>query len=294
MRRICFLIMFSWICLLCNACGQEKIDDPTPLPDPDPDPPKEWQLVWGDEFDYKGLPNPEKWDYDEGFIRNEEDQYYTRARSDNAYVDNGVLTITGIKEDYPNKDYQNERLAAMPDQEWKTVDEYAKYTSACLITKGKFSWTYGKVEVRARLPKGLGVWPAIWTLGDNIWTVGWPKCGEIDIMEHVGFEPNTIHTNIHCENSAGRYTTQMRSRNIAKISEDFHVYSMEWDESKMTIAIDGVTVNTFNTSLAGDIFKKPQYLLLNLALGGTWGGEIDDSIFPQEYVIDYVRIYQKK
>ena len=288
MHCIYFLIRFSCLFIMLNACnGQSKKEQ---INEPDPPPPaEEWQLVWGDEFDYTGLPNTAKWGYEEGFSRNEERQYYTRARSQNVAVGNGVLTITGIKEQYPNAAYKQ------GSTDWKTRDEYASYTSTCLITKGKFSWTYGKIEVRAKLPKGKGVWPAIWTLGDNVWEVGWPRSGEIDIMEHVGFEPNTIHTNIHYEKASdSKYATQMKSRDFSGVSDNFHIYSMEWDENKIIISVDGVAVNTFDVKLAGTIFKKPQYLLLNLALGGSWGGEIDDTIFPVKYEIDYVRVYQKK
>lgn len=286
MRSLIFLLFLGAVSL-CTACekSQEPPEDNNPLPSPS----KEWELVWSDEFDYTGLPDPSRWSYEEGFVRNNEKQYYTKARSENISVNNGMLVITGRKEQYPNAAYKP------GSTEWKTKDEFAFYTSACLVTKGKFSWTYGKVEVKARLPKGKGVWPAIWTLGNNVWEVGWPRCDEIDIMEHVGFEPNTIHTNIHYEKATdGQYATQMKSRDFTGISTNFHLYSMEWDESKIVILVDGIAVNTFDIRLAGSIFKKPQYLLLNLALGGDWGGEIDDSIFPVEYEIDYVRIYQKK
>ena len=286
MRSLIFLFFIGYASF-CTACtkSQELPEEENPLPPPA----KEWQLVWSDEFNYTGLPDPAKWGYEEGFVRNHESQYYTKARSENISVDNGTLVITGRKEQYPNGAYKP------GSTEWKTKDEFASYTSACVITKGKFSWTYGKVEVKARLPKGKGVWPAIWTLGNNVWEVGWPQCGEIDIMEHVGFEPNTIHTNIHYEKATdGKYATQMKSKDFTGISDDFHIYSMEWDESKIVILMDGITLNTFDIRLAGSIYKKPQYLLLNLALGGDWGGEIDDSIFPVKYEIDYVRIYQKK
>lgn len=249
--------------------------------------PKDWQLVWSDEFDYTGLPDANKWDYEEGFVRNEEQQYYTRARPQNAYVDNGVLTITGKQERYRNAAY-------MPSSDdWRKRNEYATYTSACLTTKGKASWTYGKIEVRARLPKGRGTWPAIWTLGDSIWEVGWPRCGEIDIMEHVGFEPDKIHTNVHYQRASdGEYATNMRSAVVEGISDQFHVYAIEWDKERIKFFVDGTEVNAFDVALGSYIFHRPHYLLLNLALGGSWGGEIDDKLFPKTYEIDYVRIYQ--
>jgi beta-glucanase (GH16 family) len=287
MRSIIFLLLFGVVSFCIAYCtNQQKYPDDDILL---PTPAKEWKLVWSDEFDYTGLPASAKWSYEEGFVRNNENQYYTKARSENISVNNGILVITGRKEQYLNAAYKP------GSTDWKTKDELASYTSACLITKGKFSWTYGKVEVRAKLPEGKGTWPAIWTLGDNIWEVGWPRCGEIDIMEYVGFEPNTIHTNIHYEKASdGQYATQMKSKDFSGISDDFHIYGMEWDENKIIILMDGIVVNSFEIRFAGNIFKKPQYLLLNLALGGSWGGEIDDTIFPVKYEVDYVRIYQEK
>lgn len=282
MAVVHFLMM---VCgLLIYACGK-----PNPEVNSDSVAHKEeWRLVWNDEFDYTGLPDPAKWDYEEGFVRNEEKQYYTRARQENSYVNNGVLTITGRREQYPNAAY----LPGSAD--WKRKGEHASYTSACLITKGKVSWTYGKIEVKAKLPEGRGVWPAIWMLGDNIGEVGWPKCGEIDIMEHVGFESGNIHTNVHYERqSDGQYDTKMSTTAVSSVQSEFHVYRMEWDKKEINLFIDDNLVNTFAIDLAGQTFHKPQYLLLNLALGGAWGGAIDDNIFPQSYVIDYVRVYQK-
>ncbi|MDR3246305.1 MAG: glycoside hydrolase family 16 protein, partial [Prevotellaceae bacterium] len=126
-----------------------------------------WELIWSDEFNYSGLPNSRKWNYEEGFVRNREAQYYTKARLENAKVENGELVITARKEAY----------------------DAASYTSASINTRGKFEFQGGRIEVRAKLPEGRGVWPAIWTLGTNINKVGWPVCGEIDIMEFVGYEP---------------------------------------------------------------------------------------------------------
>lgn len=286
MKSMTFLLFIGALSL-CFACTNSQ-NEPNDIPPPPPSS-QEWELVWGDEFDYSGLPDPTKWSYEEGFIRNNENQYYTRARSENVSVKDGILTITGRKEQYRNAAYKP------GSDNWKTKDEFASYTSACLHTKSTFTFTYGKVEVKARLPKGKGVWPAIWTLGSNVYEVDWPTSGEIDIMEHVGKEPDTIHTNIHYASpSDGRHTQHQKKRDILGIYDDFQVYSMEWDEKKIVIFVNSVALNTFDVQLAGDIYNKSQYLLLNLALGGDWGGEIDDSIFPVHYEIDYVRIYKKK
>lgn len=236
-----------------------------------------WELVWSDEFDRDGLPDPEKWDYEEGFIRNEEKQYYTRARAENARVEGGVLVIEGRKEPYEN----------------------AEYTSASLITKGKAEWTYGRFEVRAKLPTGRGTWPAIWMLGANIDEVGWPTCGEIDIMENVGFDPTTIHANIHTH----AYNHVLRTNRGDKVtveapSEEFHVYTAEWTPERIDFYVDDTRYFHFaneGTGPAAWPFDQPHYLILNLAIGGLWGGlrGIDDEAFPHRYEIDYVRVYRQ-
>jgi beta-glucanase (GH16 family) len=170
----------------------------------------EWKLVWADEFDYQGLPDPAKWGYEEGFVRNGESQYYTRARLENARVENGLLTIECRKEHY-------------------TPNNHApvEYTAASLTTQFKASWQYGRIEVRAKLPQGKGVWPAIWTLGTNISTVGWPTCGEIDIMELVGKDPNHIYGTLHY-GVKGQHKSDGGGLETNKPSDDFHIYAVEW------------------------------------------------------------------
>lgn len=256
-------------------------------------PEKDWELVWSDEFDYEGLPDNSRWDYEMGFVRNEESQYYTRKREANAVVHDGFLTITGLKEKFPNAAYRP------GSTNWRNKDSLASYTSASIITKGKASWTYGKIEVRAKLPRGNGVWPAIWTLGTNIDKVGWPECGEIDIMEYVGYLPDTIHGTLHYKNpSTQNHDSQGGECEVQSPWSDFHTYSVLWDSVQIKIYVDDKLNNTFNVSKAGsgtdNGFRKPHYLILNLALGGEWGGTIDDSILPQEYIIDYVRVYKLK
>jgi beta-glucanase (GH16 family) len=233
------------------------------------------KLVWADEFNYSGLPDTAKWGYEEGLVRNKEAQYYTRARLKNAHVENGNLTISACKEEF----------------------EGAHYTSASLITKGLYEFTYGRIEVRAKLPEGKGTWPAIWTLGANMSRVGWPTCGEIDIMEFVGFEPNKVFANVHTKDYNH---TRGNGRGGQITAEnpyaDFHIYAVEWYTDRLDFYFDDKKYYTCPRKGEGIgewPFIEPQYLLINLAIGGTWGGRngIDDAIFPVDYQIDYVRIY---
>jgi beta-glucanase (GH16 family) len=239
-----------------------------------PAPPTAATPVWQDEFDGRGVPDSSRWAYEVGLIRNNERQYYTQGRPSNARVEDGMLVIEAHRESY----------------------EGAAYTSASLTSRA--SWTYGRIEVRAKLPKGRGTWPAIWTLGTNIREVGWPACGEIDIMEHVGFDPERIHANIHSRayNHVQR-TNKGNSILVTRPDEEFHVYELTWTPSEIAVMVDGRRYFTFAKEPGGEAvwpFDNPQYLILNLAIGGSWGGQqgIDDSIFPARYVIDYVRVYR--
>jgi beta-glucanase (GH16 family) len=240
----------------------------------------DWELVWADEFDYKGLADTNKWGYEEGFVRNHESQYYTKARLENARVENGSLLIECKKEDF------------------KPANGSAvKYTAASLNTQNKISWQYGRIEVRAKLPQGKGVWPAIWMLGTNISQVGWPACGEIDIMELVGKEPNNIYGTLHYavdhkhSSDGGKFVAD-------KPSDGFHIYAVEWFEDRIDFFFDTNKYHTVLLDKAGkgadNPFRKPHYLLINFALGGDWGGPFEDSILPQQYLIDYVRVYKQK
>ena len=248
-----------------------------------------WKLVWSDEFDKPGPPDPNKWDYEVGYVRNRELQYYTRARAANARVEGGHLVIEGRKERFPipARDARKRKAAAPA----KT----ANYTAASLITKGKADWLYGRIEVRAKLPRGRGVWPAIWMLGTNISRIGWPACGEIDIMEFVGHTPDKVHATVHYR-KAGKHASKGGHVKTAKPFDDFHVYAVEWSADRMDFFFDRQKVFTFDLAAAADKdanpFHKPQYLLINLALGGSWGGKMDDTVLPQKFLIDYVRIYQ--
>jgi beta-glucanase (GH16 family) len=255
-----------------------------------------WKLVWSDEFDKPGLPDPAKWEYETGFIRNNEQQFYTRARKENARVENGMLVIEARKEHYQNPAFAGDGKDAAGTRRGR---EFAEYTSASLVTQGKAAWTYGRVEVRAKLPSGRGVWPAIWMLGSDRHQYGWPACGEIDIMEFVGFDPGKIHANVHTR----KYNHLLHNGKGSEIaipdaSEAFHVYAMEWDADRLDFFVDDHKYFSYSNEGTGHDawpFDKDQYLILNLALGGGWGGAhgMDDAIYPQRYYIDYVRVYQK-
>ncbi len=251
-------------------------------------PAREWQLVWSDEFDYKGLPDPNKWDYEEGFVRNNEPQYYTRARLENAHVENGVLTIEARKEKFKNAKFN-------PAGKERSGQEFADYTSASLITQGKASWAYGRMELRAKMPMGLGTWPAFWTLGDSHGKTHWPACGEIDIMEFWARDPNTMTSCVHYQKDGGHKSDfgKIKARELA----EFHVYALEWTPERMDFFCDGQMYHTVPLSKLDNkddnAFRKPHYILLNLALEGR-GKKIDDSALPQKFVIDYVRVYKQK
>lgn len=252
-------------------------------------PSDEWQLTWSDEFNNAGLPDPAKWDYEVGFIRNKESQCYTKDRLENARVENGMLVIEARKEPFKNPNFDPS------SRDWRK-HELADYTSASLITLGKASWTHCKIEVRAKLPGGAGTWPAIWMMGINRSEVQWPRCGEIDIMESVGKSPRRASANLHFPQPKKGYTGAVT---LAKpFNEDFHVFAMERRDDRIDFFMDGKKYHSFSVDEAGtgpeNPFRKPHYLILNLAMGGIAGGKIDDAGLPQQFLIDYVRVYTLK
>ncbi|MBN2486532.1 MAG: family 16 glycosylhydrolase [Bacteroidales bacterium] len=239
---------------------------------------KKLELVWSDEFDYNGLPDSTKWNYDVGGHGwgNDELQFYTHKRLENARVENGKLVIEAIKEDYKG----------------------SGYTSTRLVTKGKGDWLYGRVEVRAKLPKGRGTWPAIWMLPTH-WTYGaWPESGEIDIMEHVGYDPDMVHFSVHCLDYFFKIGTQKSSqRKMFRTDSIFYTYATEWYPDRIEGYIDDSLYFTFRNEHAGWTkwpFDKPFHLILNIAVGGGWGAVmgIDETIWPQKMEVDYVRVYK--
>jgi len=238
------------------------------------------ELVWSDEFNYTGLPDSTKWTYQVGGHGwgNHEKQYYTRARTENARVENGMLIIEARKEN------------------WDTM----KYTSTRLVTQGKHDWLYGRFEIRARLPYGVGTWPAIWmmpsqkTYGNG----GWPDNGEIDIMEHVGFDQDVIHSTTHTKKYYFRINTQRTAIiKVDNVSGSFHNYAIEWYPDRILGFVDDTLYFTSpndGTGWEAWPFDRPFYLIMNIAVGGDWGGQkgVDDSIWPQRLEVDYVRVYQ--
>lgn len=227
------------------------------------------RLVWSDEFDNAGAPNSAKWMYDigAGGWGNNESQYYTN-RPENAVVSNGTLKIYAIKENYSG----------------------SAYTSARLLTKTKFSFKYGKVEVSAKLPIGGGTWPAIWMLGNNISTVSWPACGEIDIMEHKGNTPNVIYGTLHFPGNSGGAGPSSNTT-ISNVSGAFHKYGLEWTATNIKISVDDVVYFTYANTNALP-FNQDFFILLNVAMGGNFGGSIDPNFSTSAMEVDYVRVYQ--
>ncbi len=248
-------------------------------------PEEERQLVWSDEFNYSGLPDPSKWSYDVGNgcnlpcgcgWGNNESQYYTEKDLDNARVTRGSLIIEAIQEKM----------------------EGAKYSSARLVSRGKGDWQYGRIEIRAKLPSGRGIWPAIWMLSTEDKYKGWPNSGEIDIMEHVGYHPDTIFGTVHTKAFNGMIGTQVGG-NIynPEVENDFHTYSIDWDENSIKWYVDDQHYFTFENNKKGFAswpFDQKFHLIMNVTVGGYWGGKhgIDKSVFPQRMEVDYVRVYQ--
>ena len=246
-----------------------------------------WEQIWADEFDGEEI-DESKWNklrWRPGWVNNEQQAYTDRGI--NLYLADGNLVIQGLIEPgYYGTDY--------------TGTAYnSDYTSGRMNTDDKASWTYGRFDIRAKLPKGKGSWPAIWMLGENISTVGWPNCGEIDIMEHVGFDDGRIHASIHTEDYNHMNNTQKSGSTFIETATDsFHIYSLEWSSTYLRYLIDNESYFFVYNGSNGDVakwpFDEPQYIILNLAIGGDWGGiqGIDPSAFPMKMLVDYVRVYK--
>src|SRR5690606_32129933 len=275
------MLLFLAPILLLFACSD---DAPQPnIPPPDPPQPREYSFEaspsWADEFDYEGLPDENKWGYDVGSENNgwgnNELQYYTEKRLENARVGNGVLTITAIREDFESFDY----------------------TSARLVSRGKADFLYGRFEVKARVPAGLGTWPAVWMLPTDWKYGGWPASGEIDILEHVGFDPDVVHISVHTEAYNHVMGTQKTAtRKINDATGEFHVYRVDWTPDYIRRYVDGKQLFSFaneGTGYKAWPFDQRFHWLLNVAVGGNWGGAqgVDENVFPARMEIDYVRVY---
>lgn len=236
---------------------------------------KKGKLIWEENFNGKTL-NEKVWNYELGDgcphicgWGNNERQIYTK---DNHVVMNGFLTITAKKES-------------------------DKYTSTRITTAGKKEFKYGYIEARAKVPVGHGIWPAFWMLGSNIKQVGWPMAGEIDILEYIGKEPDMVFTSLHTKDSHGN-TVNTRKTRIEDVEEGFHTYAVNWTEDQIEFFVDGKSVYTFVPKDKSEEvwpFNQPFYFILNVAVGGNFGGpEVDDTIFPQEFVIDYIKVYSNE
>jgi len=289
------LLVFLLQLAACGGGGDAAPVSPAPAAPPvaaDPAPPTPpappvaagpapagYRLVWADEFDVAGLPDTTRWAYDTDRNRlgwyNGERQYYAAARPENSRVVDGKLQITARLEELRGaSDWGGQR-----------------YTSARLITRGKAAWTYGFFEIRARLPCGRGTWPAIWMLG----TGGiWPDDGEIDIMEQVGSDPSRIFGTVHTKAGSGGASIGAATQ-VPDACTSFHDYQLHWTATEIAVGVDGVVYFRYaNPGTGRDRwpFDAPQYLLLNIAIGGVLGGTVDDSIFPVMMEVEHVRVYQ--
>ena len=275
-----FLLAFFLAADACGGAGpQSPAPGPSPAPAPGPAPSGRWQLTWSDEFDGDGPPDPGKWVYDlggQGWGNNELETYTDRP--ENAVRRGGALVITARRETFRGSD-GTERL----------------YTSARLKTHGTFSQTYGRFEARMRISRGQGLWPAFWLLGDSVGTAGWPACGEIDIMENIGKEPNTVHGTMHGPGySGGQAIGSPFSGTV--FAEEFHVFAVEWEPNAIRWYVDGTLYQTRTRSdlPAGArwVYDQPMFVIVKLAVGVDWPGPPDaTTTFPQEVVVDYVRVY---
>ena len=249
-----------------------------------------YTLVWADEFNKNGPPDSINWNYERGFVRNQELQWY---QPENAKCENGVLVIDAKKEEKPNPDFQ------AGSNRWQRNRQMINYTSACIITRGKKAWQYGRFEMKARIDISKGLWPAWWTLGVE---KGWPANGEIDIMEYYR---GKLLANIACLGKDKRVewhsnTFSTDSLGGTSWAGKFHVWRMDWTEVYIALYVDDQLLNKvdleqlINKDGTGfNPFKQPHYMLLNLAIGGQNGGDPTQTIFPKRFEVDYVRVYQK-
>ncbi|GAB3950915.1 hypothetical protein GCM10028805_29930 [Spirosoma harenae] len=289
-REIC-IAMSRWLILLLGILGSsiEGIGQVSGL---SAQADTAWKLVWADEFIVAGPPNPQNWTFETGFVRNREIQWY---QPDNARCENGMLIIEGRREQKPNPNYQANST------NWQTNRPTIDYTASSIHTRGHHSWQYGRFEMRGRIDTSPGLWPAFWTLGVK---GEWPANGEIDIMEYYR---NMLLANVAWA-TGKRYTAEWRSTKKPMDSfrdpdwaKKFHIWRMDWDQTAIRLYVDNELLNqvllteTINKDGTGiNPFHQPQYILLNLAIGGDNGGDPVTTSFPTRFEVDYVRVYQKK
>jgi beta-glucanase (GH16 family) len=276
-----FIVIFTVV--VATSCGgQAKQNSTSTTPSAAPT----YQLVWSDEFNAAdgSVPDASKWAIQaggNGWGNNELEYYTTRLR--NVQVSGGNLVITAMKENYTGPDGVSRN-----------------YTSARLQTKGLFSQQYGRFEARIKIPKGQGMWPAFWMLGNNIDTAGWPACGEIDIMENIGKEPSIVHATLHAPNYPPAGYTAAYTLPTGAFSDDFHIFAVEWEPQQIRFYVDATLYATDTQSASPSssnwpFSTQPFFVLLNLAVGGDWPGNPDNSTpFPQRMLVDYVRVYRKQ
>jgi beta-glucanase (GH16 family) len=244
-----------------------------------------WALVWSDEFNGPdgSRPDATKWKYEVGGNGwgNHELEYYTN-RPKNSFVQGGKLVIQALKESFTGPDHMTRN-----------------YTSARMTTQGLFEQTYGRFEARLKIPRGQGIWPAFWLMGNDFGKIGWPACGEIDIMENIGEEPSTIHGSMHGPGYSGDrgFTSVYKLPGGVHFFDDFHVFAIEWEPRTVRFFVDQELYATFTPSRlpAGMqwVFDHPFYILLNVAVGGDWPGPPDSTtLFPEAMLVDYVRVYK--
>jgi beta-glucanase (GH16 family) len=282
-RRSIIGILLLFV-LGCNRHAAVKSNDATVTADG-------YKLVWADEFNQNGKPDSSNWNYEYGFVRNEELQWY---QPQNASVGNGLLLIEARKEEKTNPAYKEN------SRSWRTNRSTIQYTSSCLLTRGKQSWLYGRFELRAKIDISKGMWPAWWTLGVD---KGWPGNGEIDIMEYYR---GMMLANIAClgsDRKAQWFSNTFKTDSLGgeAWASKFHVWRMDWTEEFIALYCDDQLLNKVNLDKlvnkdgsGFNPFKQKHYMLLNLAMGGMNGGDITGTTFPQKFEIDYVRVYQMK
>jgi beta-glucanase (GH16 family) len=251
-----------------------------------------YELVWSDEFNKDGIPDEKNWNYETGFVRNQEDQWYQKQ---NAFWKAGFLVIEARKENRVNPDF-----VSKAHHDWAKKRDSIKVTSSCLITRGKHSWQYGRFEMRAKIPVGNGMWPAFWTLGIE---GNWPANGEIDIMEYY---TGKILANACWKSDDSKTVWDSATKKLSDFkdkswADQFHIWRMDWDSQWIKLYVDDQLLNEISVAESMKYknqkikpFQQPHYLLVNLAVGGINGGEFTTDNLPAKYIIDYIRVYQKK